>query len=180
MKNGRNALWRKKKPLFGKYSNSTYQFNLTWKTLKRTHVPLQPERQPGCSWSHQPGRGKGRSATEPQQATPTKRISPPKTSSRATTPEFALARCLAARAPRPSCPFGVRSAAGRTGSCSMAEGFGRWESDPLFPAAECVQDSADRYGLRSPCCLLLPWSACCLAPESHARLVVLPSWDSWP
>ncbi|KAL6619149.1 hypothetical protein ACP70R_034288 [Stipagrostis hirtigluma subsp. patula] len=26
----------------------------------------------------------------------------------------------------------------------MAEGFGRWESDPLFPAAECVQDSADR------------------------------------
>jgi hypothetical protein len=28
----------------------------------------------------------------------------------------------------------------------MAEGFGRWESDPLFPAAECVQDSADRYG----------------------------------
>uniref|UniRef100_A0ACD5TFM1 Uncharacterized protein n=1 Tax=Avena sativa TaxID=4498 RepID=A0ACD5TFM1_AVESA len=27
---------------------------------------------------------------------------------------------------------------------SMAEGFGRWESDPLFPAAECVQDSADR------------------------------------
>ena len=43
MKNGRNAPWRKKKPLFGKYSNSTYQFNLTWKTLKRTHVPLQPE-----------------------------------------------------------------------------------------------------------------------------------------
>jgi hypothetical protein len=32
------------------------------------------------------------------------------------------------------------------GSRSMAEGFGRWESDPLFPAAECVQDSADRYG----------------------------------
>ena len=29
----------------------------------------------------------------------------------------------------------------------MAEGFGRWESDPLFPAAECVQDSADRYRL---------------------------------
>ncbi|XP_006654475.1 uncharacterized protein LOC102702470 [Oryza brachyantha] len=26
----------------------------------------------------------------------------------------------------------------------MAEGFGRWEADPLFPAAECVQDSADR------------------------------------
>ncbi|KAK3135434.1 hypothetical protein QOZ80_5BG0418860 [Eleusine coracana subsp. coracana] len=26
----------------------------------------------------------------------------------------------------------------------MAESFGRWESDPLFPAAECVQDSADR------------------------------------
>lgn len=26
----------------------------------------------------------------------------------------------------------------------MAEGFGRWESDPLFPAAERVQDSADR------------------------------------
>lgn len=26
----------------------------------------------------------------------------------------------------------------------MAEGFGRWESDLLFPAAECVQDSADR------------------------------------
>ncbi|KAG8085741.1 hypothetical protein GUJ93_ZPchr0010g10037 [Zizania palustris] len=25
-----------------------------------------------------------------------------------------------------------------------AEGFGRWEADPLFPAAECVQDSADR------------------------------------
>ncbi|KAL5202446.1 hypothetical protein ABZP36_013398 [Zizania latifolia] len=26
----------------------------------------------------------------------------------------------------------------------MVEGFGRWEADPLFPAAECVQDSADR------------------------------------
>jgi hypothetical protein len=36
----------------------------------------------------------------------------------------------------------------------MAEGFGRWESDLLFPAAECVQDSADRYGLRSPCFFL--------------------------
>jgi hypothetical protein len=41
---------------------------------------------------HQPRRGKGgagRSATEPQQATPTKRISPPKRSSRAATHEFA-------------------------------------------------------------------------------------------
>lgn len=26
----------------------------------------------------------------------------------------------------------------------MAEGFGRWEADPLFSAAEVVQDSADR------------------------------------
>nr|CAB3461328.1 unnamed protein product [Digitaria exilis] len=58
----------------------------------------------------------------------------------------ALARYPAARLVLPllavCSPRGRR--AGWTGSLSMAEGFGRWESDPLFPAAECVQDSADR------------------------------------
>ena len=98
------------RPLLGKYSNFTDQFNSISRETHRkgkSHFPLQPERQPGCSFvKHKPRRGKGgagRSATEPQQATPTKRISPPKTSSRATTHEFALARCLAARlVPRPS------------------------------------------------------------------------------
>ncbi|CAN6346660.1 unnamed protein product, partial [Urochloa humidicola] len=46
--------------------------------------------------------------------------------------------------PTPSRRLEPVRAAGRAGSRSMAEGFGRWESDPLFPAAECVQDSADR------------------------------------
>ncbi|TVU19613.1 hypothetical protein EJB05_35772, partial [Eragrostis curvula] len=59
---------------------------------------------------------------------------------------FPLSRSLPRGAPRPSLPRCLQSAraADGAGSRSMAEGFGRWESDPLFPAAECVQDSADR------------------------------------
>lgn len=59
----------------------------------------------------------------------------------------------------------------------MAEGFGRWEADPLFPAAECVQDSADRYGL--PLALLSRLDLL-LGAGSRARLVAVASRDSWP
>ncbi|VAH19653.1 unnamed protein product [Triticum turgidum subsp. durum] len=33
----------------------------------------------------------------------------------------------------------------------MAEGFGRWESDPLFPAAECVQDCCTGWTVSTAC-----------------------------
>uniref|UniRef100_A0A452Z7S1 Uncharacterized protein n=1 Tax=Aegilops tauschii subsp. strangulata TaxID=200361 RepID=A0A452Z7S1_AEGTS len=97
----------------------------------------------------QAGGTQQKTSPEPEIHQPEKRIShlPPRSSAR-------VPVVVPSPAPADSNPL----VAGRPDPArSMAEGFGRWESDPLFPAAECVQDSADRFGSFPPS----PFVICC-------------------